>query len=173
MRSTDTDQLTTTFAHTLELLFQSEDWRKESDRALATLVGCSPTTIGKVRRELPSEGGDDYRIGRDGKQYPASPRPKVSTVDTCDDDPDDPGEWLAAGVVEGDTEEDKPRNPYEAKTVKVIMTPGTKPEPKTFHVTYNTSELEPEEVARAPQSVTIESKADETRVANEPEEAED
>jgi len=47
--------------HSLKLLFEHAQYRKASDNSLARLVGCSPTTVGAVRKELDADQTEDKK----------------------------------------------------------------------------------------------------------------
>lgn len=77
----------------LKMLFELTAFRKQSDNQLAKLVGCSPTTVGKLRAELATTD-DGKRVGKDGKERDTSKigrKPKadkqLSKLDSCEDAP--------------------------------------------------------------------------------------
>lgn len=49
---------------------------QKSDRAIAAEIGSSPTTVGKARAQVSTDGHLNERTGRDGKSYPAKQKPK-------------------------------------------------------------------------------------------------
>src|SRR5579885_347283 len=62
--------------HLIEWTLRHEP--ESSDRAVAAKIGVSHPHVAKVRREM-GAGGNDYRLGADGKRYPSSPKPIVYT----------------------------------------------------------------------------------------------
>lgn len=80
--------------YSLLLLLERSEFKNLSDNALARLVGCSPTTVGTVRKESETADDDKIRVGADGrKQNTArigkkakSPKAPLSNLDSDDDD---------------------------------------------------------------------------------------
>lgn len=81
--------------HSLKLLFEHAQYRKASDNSLARLVGCSATTVGKVRADLDAEGDgkrtdakgrqiDTTKIGKAKKKPKEKPAP-LSKMESGDD----------------------------------------------------------------------------------------
>ena len=122
-------------------LVQDAEWGQMANRAIADMVGCSPTTVGTVRDQLSNL--DSSKPNQDDRE----PEGQVSNLDTCDEPPvieeidgdDLAGIRQATARMKGDTAPPAPPptakrtgrdgKSYPTTKPKAAPTPAPKPAP--------------------------------------------